>query len=240
MTVRVVRAVGVVDQDVADLKVVVVDDGVLRRDRSGVERCGNRERLHDRTRLVLTRYRGVAEQLAIDRREVVRVVRRVARHREDGARLDVHDQTRRTGRPVHSVGRPDLLLEHVLDSDVEGQAQVSPVNRLPQQGRRVRDLAADDVLLRADGAGRPGQEGVFASLDAVLAIAVDVDEAEHLGRERRALRDALDRVDALRLGKHVDATKVKGSDALGGLVADPPLQPHPVAVAGQLRAQLSR
>ena len=204
----------------ADPQVVVVDELLLRGDRPGVERGGHRERLHDRSGLVLARDGRVAEELAVGGGEVVRVVRRVAGHRQDRAGLGVHDHAGRPRGTVQPVRVPDRLLEDVLDAEVQGQAQVGAVDRVEEQRRRVGDLPADDVLLGAHRPRRPGEQRVLAGLDAVLALAVDVDEAEQLGRQRRVLGDALDRVDALGLGQHADAAQVERADALGRLGAD--------------------
>ena len=221
-------------------QVVVVDELLLRGDRSGIERGGHRERLHDRSGLVLARDRRVAEELAVGGGEVVRVVRRVAGHRQDRAGLGVHDHAGRPRGTVQPVGVPDRLLEDVLDAEVQGQAQVGAVDRVEQQRRRVGDPPTDDVLLGAHRPRRPGEQRVFALLDSISAPAFDVDEAEQLGRQRRVLGDALDGVDALGLGKHPDAAQVERADALRRLGADAPLQPDPVALAVQACAELGR
>ena len=74
----------------------------------------------------------------------------------------------------------------------------------------------DDVALGEQLAGRPGKLGLVALLDAVLALAVAVDEAEQVGGEGRPGRAAGLRVDPDRFGLERDALERPVGDRLAG------------------------
>jgi len=102
----------------------------------------------------------------------------------------------------------------VLHAGVDRHREVRAVYGLAELVDRVGDSPAGHVLLRGDRAGQPAKLAVLSALDAVLAIAIDVHIADHLGGKGRPVGDAAHRVDALRLRQHPHAAQVERANGL--------------------------
>ena len=132
-----------------------------------------------------------------DRLVVVAVIRRIGGHRVDLAGVRVHDDRRDALRPVGDPRGEELLLDPQLETGVDRQAQVRAGRPgLADDGLLEHRLAAR-VAMRDDDPWLAGERRLVVLLDAVLAAALAVDEAEEVGREGRARSAADLRIDPL-------------------------------------------
>ena len=112
------------------------------------------------------------------RRELVRVERRVVRHREDRAGPRIHhDRRRATGAELPHGAREDLLGVR-LDLVVDRQVTLRP-GRSALRGDDV-DRPAERVLDDRLEAGPAGERLVERALEPVEAVVVGAREAEHV------------------------------------------------------------
>src|SRR4029079_17474401 len=93
----------------------------------------------------------------------------------------------------------DLLLEGELEAGVDREAEVRAGRPRVLDDGGVRDGPTGHVALRVHDPRTARQVGVVVLLNAVLADAVAVDEAEELRGERRIGPAALVGIDAHRL-----------------------------------------
>ena len=146
-----------------------------------------------------------------DRLVVVGVVRRVGRLGVDLAGVRVHDDGRDALGPVGDPGREELLLDLQLEAGVDRQAQVRAGHARPATTVASSSIGlAARVALGDDDPRLAGERRLVGLLDAVLAAALAVDEAEQVRGEGRARAAADLRVDPLGLGLERQA-----EDALG-------------------------
>ena len=183
--------------------------------------------LEDRAGLVDARHDRVDEPRRIGRRDrlvVVRVVRRVGRHRVDLAGVRVHHDGRGALGPVGDPRREELLLDAQLESGVDRQAQVRPGLARLADRRVIEDRLATGIALRDDDPRLARQGRLVLLLDAVLAAAVAIHEPEQVGRQARARAAADLRIDALRLRFEREREDPFCIDGRADPVGDGPLQ----------------
>ena len=218
--------VGVVDvrPTAVELEGANVLDLRLRRDGLGLEAGDRGQHLEDRTGLVDGADDRVDEARRVDggdRAVVVGVVRGVGRLGQDLARVRVHDDGRYALRRVGRPGGQDLALERELEPRIDRQADVLAGQARVLDDDRVRDRPGRDIPLGVNDPRLPAELGLVVLLDAVLADAVPVDEAEEVSGEGRIGPRALVRVDPdrLRLEEHrLDLLgRRSGPDPIGGL-----------------------
>ena len=123
--------------------------------------------------------------------------------RVDLAGVRVHDDGRDALGPVGDPGGEELLLDPQLEAGVDGQAQVRAGHARLRHGRLVDDRLAARVALGDDDPRLAGERRLVGLLDAVLAVALAIDEAQQVrgeasspGRHRPAGRPARARVRA--------------------------------------------
>ena len=159
--------------------------------------------LEHRARLVDGRDDRVDEPPGVggrDRLVVVAVIGRIGRHRVDLAGVRVHDDRRGALGPVGDPRGEQLLLDPQLETGVDRQAQVGA-------GRAGLATDASSSIAwppasrsRDDDPWLAGERRLVVLLDAVLAAALAIDEAEEVGREGRARSPADLRIDTLGFG----------------------------------------
>ena len=194
----------------------------------------DRQHLEDGARLVDVADDRVDEAARVargDRAVVVGVVGRVRRVGVDLAGVRVHDD-RGDAAPRGPRPRPRAApARRQLQAGVDRQPDVRP--RTPGVGdeRRLRDRP--DVRRRAahQDARRAGQQVLVALLHAVLALALAVDEAEQVRRERESGPPPRCGYDADRLRLERDARRP---------ICRPDLRPDPVGQVGSIVARQDR
>ena len=180
------RAAPVLDAAARDHDVARVDEYLIRRDDLLLQGSGRDNRLERRARLVDEGDGAVLPDLRRVVGEAVRVVGGPRGHREDLARLRIHDDAGDGLRVVFCHRAIELLLDDELDAAIERELDVLAVLAL------VLALAREDrVEYRPVLAVRrqvllldlPLQEAVEALFDAIEALVVRADEAENVGPE---------------------------------------------------------
>jgi hypothetical protein len=123
----------------------------------------------------------------------------------DLARVRVHHDRRDALGAVGDPGVEDRLLDGELEPGVDRQPDVRSGHAGLVDDGGLRDRAGVDVALSEQDARRAGEQLLVALLDAVLADALAVDEADEVRRERRIRAAARLRVgpQRLRLERHV-------------------------------------
>ena len=170
----------VVDHAVGDLDRVRQRELRLRRDEALGERARDRHDLEDGSRLEDVADGGVALQAL--RRDLVRVVARLHRHREHAAGLRVeHDRGCALRMPLRDGRAQDLLCVR-LDRVIERQERSLAVAR--GHVALDRDRPADRIAHDRLAARRAGELRVELELEPGEALVVDAGVAEHLRRER--------------------------------------------------------
>ena len=193
-----------------------------RRDGARVIACGGHEHLHHRAGLVDLADDGVDEDrgiLAGRSAVVVGVVAGDARPGQDLAGVGIHDDGRGHLGAVGDPGRVELLLEHQLEAGVDGQADVRAGHAGVHEALGVGDDASRDVALRREHPGAAAEQVLEALLDAVLALAVPVGEAEQPAGQRRVRGAALVRDRPAPAGARARASRAAGPGR------DPPWRP---------------
>jgi len=160
------------------------------------------------------------------------------------AGVRVHDDCRGSLRAVGDPGREELLLDLQLEPGIDGQAQVGAGRAGLADDAIVEVGLAARVTLGDDDPRLAGQRRLVLLLDAVLAAALAIDEAEEMRRQRRT-RPATDlRVDALGLGLERQREEPLGSDRRTDPVGKCPVQAvaqdQVFGVSGHLVAQRGR
>jgi len=92
---------------------------------------------------------------------------------------------RDTLRPIGDPRRQQFLLDPELEARIDGEVQVGPRLALLRDRRRIEQRLAARVTLRDDDPRLAGEGRLVRLLDAVLAAAVAIDEAQEIGRETR-------------------------------------------------------
>ncbi len=214
----------VLDGEATDRHVarVGVDQRVLGH-HPGLQRGGDGQRLHRRTRLDQVGDRAVAARIGIDPGDRVRVVGRQVDHGHDLAGGHVHHHDRTAGSVVLRQRVAQFLVGQELDAAIDAEGQVlARLGRLDQvDALHDRALAVADHAL---GAGLAAQPFVVRQLQPFLAAVVDVGEAEHV-RHRFALR-----VEAAELALREHARDAQRDHRMRLVRIDPALEVHELLV----------
>ncbi|MNI35285.1 hypothetical protein D3C73_893050 [compost metagenome] len=210
---------------------VGVDHGVFGH-HPGLQRGGDGQRLHRRTRLDQIGHRAVATRVRHRAVERVRVVGRQVDHGQDLAGSHVHDHHRAAGRLVGHQRVAQFLEGQVLDAAVDAEGQV--LARLGGTQQIALDGLALAVADHPLAAGLATQPFVERQLQTFLAAVVDVGEAQHV-RHRFTLR-----VEATELALCGHARNLQRDHALCLIRIDPATQVHEflVRLLRQAAAQL--
>ena len=169
--------------------------------------------------------------------EVVRVVARIVGPGDDAAGVRVHDQHASALGVVSLDAVGERLLCRVLDVRVERKHKVLAVDRVLVGVRPEDDLSVGEVAVARDKAGRASESLLVVLLHAVFAVAVPVDETEHVRRERGAGGDARE-IGALRLLLQADAGQLQGPQLIGLRFGEAPLDVGELGVRRQCRHHL--
>ena len=190
------------------------------------ERRRRRHDLEGRSRLVEILDRAVAPRLFADAPVGVRVEGRVVRHREDLARVRIHDDGGAAGGAVLFDAGAQLALgdelEVLIDGQLEGRAG----------GGRALDLAEDALLPRVrlhEQLALPAAHlGVVRRLEAAETGVVETDVAEHVRGQ------LLVRIVAAALLEEPDPLQLELADPLLFVGRDLALEIRELAAAAQL------
>ena len=152
-------------------------------------------------------------------------------HGQDLAGAGAHHHHRARLGLVLAHGPVQGLLGHVLEVLVDGEDQVGAGLGRLQGAPSLGDGPSLRVPFEQDLARVPAEQPVVLLLDAGLAVAVDVDEAEHLGGDRAR------RVAAGHGAFHEDAGQVQPLDDVAPGLGDAPDQVDEAALGGQAPGQ---
>ena len=176
--------------------------------------------LRVRQDLLYVRFQLVDVDLARQVISVIRVEVRQVRHGEHFAGLDVHNDAGNAVARLRIVRKRSfkVLFKVILNIAVDGQHERVAVLRRDVLLRVGHDVLVVGVLHAHDAARRAGKLTVVLRLDAVSAVVVAADVAEHRRKERAVL------IVALGVGFGIDARAARclqlGVQLLGDVLID--------------------
>ena len=231
-------AIPVVDGEAAHHGGTRLIELVIRRDGVRIERARQRHHLHHGAGLVEVRHDGIPKTFRRCGRELVRVVTRDVRPGDDAPRVRFHDDQGAALGLVFLNAVRKRPLGHYLDGAVERKLQCHPVDRILSLPVTEHDRLVREVPHRRLEAILPMKRLVVVALDAIVAHAFVVGEAEQVGGQARSSHTTV-HIGALGFGDLPDAGQSKFVQLLGGRGRHPARQVNELPVGAQVIEDLS-